>query len=169
MIRFGYATMAKWHAELFWSQQGNNAGKWGAINHKPTHLCISPRWGVLHCAARQQIPFEADYRFSTPFTISPYLSIWPFSGTRKPPSRVWPSHLTKGKLITDLWKADWFFSPLYMPSLLLTSPCFDVKGSGTRAFSSLICLTGWHVTRAGNDNNEAHGKMRKINFRLEFD
>lgn len=30
---------------------------------------------------------------------------------RKRPNWVWPSRLTKGKLMKTLWKADWFFSP----------------------------------------------------------
>lgn len=45
-----------------------------------------------------------------------YLLTWPFSWCRKPPNWVWPSRLTKGKLMKTLWKADWFFFSL-PPSL----------------------------------------------------
>lgn len=40
-----------------------------------------------------------------------HLLTWPFSWCRKQTNWVWPSRLTKGKLMKTLWKADWFFSP----------------------------------------------------------
>lgn len=45
-----------------------------------------------------------------------YLLTWPFSWCRKQPNWVWPSRLTKGKLMKTLWKADCFF-PLSLPPL----------------------------------------------------